>query len=349
MSLRTFRRAAGCVALSSLAVACSDSDPAVPTEPEGPGYDSLTVNAAAGWTYVTLGDPAQLVTPGDPATSSSWDLGLYATSVSLNGGAAGPGEVLGYCLCQNGPAGDEAVKTMTAESELSSFTSVTTADIPADSLWMSDDLSAAIQDWYAYDPQTHQIAPSEKVWVMRMASGSAFAKMHVTGIAGGSQAAPGTVTVEWALQPAAGAPFEATQSLDVDLSPGAVYVDLDAGTTVESTSPDWDLWFEGWDIRVNGGVSGSGQAGALTTSEAFEEVGDASEPPPSLFRGDAFGGVFASSPWYRYNLDGQHQIWPTFDVYLVKRGSTVYKVQLVSYYGEAGDSRQITFRYSPLS
>lgn len=349
MFLRTMKAAASCIAVSFAVIACSDSDPVGPTGSEGPGYDSLTVNAAADWTYVTLGNPAQSVSPGDPASSSAWDLGLYATSVSLNGGAAGPGDVLGFCLCQNSSASDAEVRVMTGASELTDFTAVTAADIPDDSLWLSDDLSAAIQDWYAYDPQTHQIAPAGKVWVMRMASGEAFAKMHVTGISGGDQSAPGTVTVEWALQPSAGASFEATQAFDVDLSPGVVYFDLDAGAVVASGSPDWDLRFEGWDIRVNGGVSGSGQAGALTTTETFAEVADASEPPPNLFRGDAYGGVFAASPWYRYNLDGLHQIWPTFDVYLVKRGTSVFKVQLVSYYGEAGESREITFRYSPLS
>jgi hypothetical protein len=58
--------------------------------------------------------------------------------------------------------------------------------------------------------------------------------------------------------------------------------------------------------------------------------------------------VFDAHPWYRYNLDGGHQIWPTYDVFLIRRGDAVYKVQLTSYYGATGDSRQITFRYARL-
>jgi hypothetical protein len=55
-------------------------------------------------------------------------------------------------------------------------------------------------------------------------------------------------------------------------------------------------------------------------------------------------------PWYRYNITGtDNQIWPTYDVYLVRRGSDVYKVQLVGYYDAGGRSRQITVRYAPLA
>jgi hypothetical protein len=59
--------------------------------------------------------------------------------------------------------------------------------------------------------------------------------------------------------------------------------------------------------------------------------------------------VFNSHPWYRYNLTGENIIHPTFDVYLVKRGDDVYKVQLINYYGAAGEPRHVTFRYARLT
>jgi hypothetical protein len=59
--------------------------------------------------------------------------------------------------------------------------------------------------------------------------------------------------------------------------------------------------------------------------------------------------AFTTSKWYRYNLTGtDHQVWPTFDVYLVQRGSEVYKIQLTNYYGPGGEPRRITFRYAKL-
>ena len=185
------------------------------------------------------------------------------------------------------------------------------------------------------------------VWKVRTASGEAYAKFHVTGIAGATQQHAGGVTFEYAVQSSAGAAFGVPETATADVSSGAVYFDLETGSVVGATD-DWDLLFEGWDIRVNGGVSGSGDAGAVLSGELFDDVTDASDVPARVYAGDAFGGVFEAHPWYRYNLGGNHQIWPTYDVYLVRRGDSVYKVQLTSYYGPTGDSRQITFRYARL-
>ena len=345
---RSFRAFAvgGAVLVSS--VACSDDGPMVAPEPTGPGYDSLTVNAAADWTYVTLGDPAQFANPGDPTTSSSWDIGFFATSVSVNGGAAGPAEVSGYCLCQNSGTSDAALHGLTAEGELGDFTAVTSADIPPDSMFEADELATVVKDWFSYNPQTHAVAPSNQVFLVRLASGDAIAKLQVSGMGEVGRSGPTSLTLKWAIQPTAGAAFGETQEMDVVLAAGAVHFDLDAGQTTTASDGGWDLWLEGWDIRVNGGVSGSGQAGALLVEDVFEDLDETGVPGAQFFRGDGFGGVFSSAPWYRYNLAGGHQIWPTYNVYLIKRGDVTYKVQIVSYYGASGDSRQITFRYAAL-
>jgi hypothetical protein len=110
----------------------------------------------------------------------------------------------------------------------------------------------------------------------------------------------------------------------------------------------WDLSLDGFTIRLNGGVSGSGAAAAAETTEDFEAIATASTDPRAYLQ-DNFGGVFNSHPWYRYNLTGENIIHPTFDVYLVKRGDDVYKVQLINYYGAAGEPRHITFRYARLT
>lgn len=337
---------AGTAGLILFAVGCSDN----PTGPPQPSVSTLTVNAEEGWTYVTLGDPSATVSPSDPETSTVWELGFFATSVMLNGGAAGPGGVVGYCLCQHAGATDADIQAMTAESELEDFRAVTTAQLPAaDSLWRSDALVPAIDDWYAYDHATHTVsAAPEMVWKVRGAGEDpAFAKFHVLEIENPSRENAGQVTFEFALQPSAGAAMGEPQSLTVDLSSGAaVYFDLE--TSAVSGASDWDLLFEGYTIRINGGVSGEGGAGASLAAGAFDEITDASDLSARHYRGDAFGGVFDEHRWYRYNLAGNHQIWPTFDVFLVKRGAEVYKLQLINYYSDTGEARHITFRYAKL-
>lgn len=325
--------------------ACTDSDPSGPDE-NGP--ETLTVDASSDWALVAFdGEEANSVTVADPAMSDAWDMGFFATSVMLNGGAAGPAGVVGHCLCQNASASDADVLGMTPESELSDFEAVSAADIPtAEDAWTGDALAPAMDGWYSYNPSTHTVsADSSQAWKVRTASGDGYAKFRVTGIADATQQHAGEVTFEYAVQSSAGAAFEATQTDTADVSAGPVYFDLETGSVVVETDA-WDLQFEGWHIRVNGGVSGSGEVGAVLAGESFGDITDASDVPGQVYAGDAFGGVFDAQPWYRYNLDGNHQIWPTFDVYLIRRGDAVYKVQLTSYYGPTGDSRQITFRYA---
>lgn len=340
------RRCGGIVLLSTLLAACGDEDPAGPTEEP---FASLTVAAEDDWSYVNLDATAAVVQPGDPANSTAWDVAFFATGVMLNGGAAGAGDVQGHCLCQNEGASNEQVLAMTAESQRAAFEAVTAASIPTgDDAWLEDVLSPAIAGWWSYDMASHTVAPvTDRVWIVRTAEGDAFAKLRVTGIANGSQQSAGDVTLEFAVQPGAGDPYGAVQTLTVNVGTTPVYVDLTAGEV--SDASDWDLRLEGYDIRLNGGVSGSGEGEAVLAGDDFATVPLASEVLGG-WTTDGFGGVFDAHPWYRYNLEGNHQIWPTYDVYLIRSGEEVYKVQLVSYYNASnGDARHITFRYAPLT
>lgn len=341
----------------ALGAACSDSNPAEPDpdpNPQDPGAEevaTLTVDASADWAFVRLEDgEATLASVADPATSTDWDIAFFATSVMLNGGAAGPAGVVGHCLCGNASLDDAGVAALSAETELAHYEAVGSAQVPAPGdAWESDALAPAIDGWYSYDPQAHVVsAVPSAVWKVRTADGDAYAKFHVTGLTDAAQAHAGTITIEYALQPSTGAAFEATETRDIDVSGGPVHFDLDTGATAGSAAAA-DLTFEGYTVRVNGGVSGPGNAGASLADEEFDAITDASDLTAGHYRGDAFGGVFEAHPWYRYNIEGNHQIWPTYDVYLVRRGETVYKLQLISYYGTTGDSRQITARYEPVS
>lgn len=343
---RSSVRAVAAAALSLGAVGCD----AGPTEPVAAETPELTVDASNTWAFVTLGQSSSPVSVVDPAASEAWDLAFHATSVMLNGGAAGPGGVVGHCLCQNAGASDAQVRAMTPESELAAFEAVTAAQIPAAAeAWQSDELAAAISGWYDYDPATHVVSANPNaVWKVRTSDGAGFAKLRVAALQGAARSNAGRVTLEYAVQAARGAPMSETRTLVADLSSnGKVYVDLVGGTV--SDGAKWDLVLEGYTIRVNGGVSGSGKAGAVRATAAFGAIADASDLTDRHYRGDAYGGVFDKQRWYRYNLDGNHQIWPTYDVYLIKRGSAVYKVQVTGYYSATGDSRHITFRYARLA
>ncbi|HZI28286.1 MAG TPA: hypothetical protein VFD64_09005, partial [Gemmatimonadaceae bacterium] len=136
------------VALAAFAIvaACSDST----TEPPAPPVTSeLTVDASATPAYVKLGDPATVITVADPSTSSEWDLAFFATGVTVNGGAAGPGGVTAACLCANANATVAELQAMTPANQLAAFEAVTSATIPASTSFVADVLNPAISGWFA--------------------------------------------------------------------------------------------------------------------------------------------------------------------------------------------------------
>lgn len=328
---------------------CTDNSN--PTGPDvGEPFGTLTVDASADWTFVRLGDNASTVQVSDPASSTSWDIAFFATGVMLNSGAAGPSDVVGYCICQNENATDADVKAMTADTERADFEAVTTADIPTDEdSWQSDALNPAIDGWWRYDMATHTVsAADDQSWIVRTAEGDSYFKLRVTEIAGATRDNAGSVTLEFALFDEGTNSYGETKSLTVDVSGGPAHVDLLTGAV--SDEENWDLRFEGFEVRVNGGVSGSGEAAAVLAGTHFDDTPPATEVEESVFAADQYGGVFDEHRWYRYNLEGRHQIWPTFNVYLIRVGDTVYKLQLTSYYRPSdGAARHITFRYAPLS
>ena len=346
MILVTVRRAALGALVAAALAACSDT-PAAP--PVASATDSLTVNAAAAFTYLALGTPAAVVPVINSATDAGWDMGFFATTVTLNGGAAGPGGVSGYCLRCNDAATNAELQAMTPANQLAAFDSVTTADIPTASAFVTDELAPAIHGWYTGSGATASVTPG-KAWIVIEGSGAnvVLAKFRVTLITGASATSMGQVSFEFAVQPAPGQPFGAVQTPTVNASGPPVYFDL---TTAQvGSAANWDLEFDGWSIRVNGGVSGTGTVKAVvdsTTAFAAIDAAYASTAPPQAFRADGFSGVFGRHPWYRYNITGtDNQIWPTYSVYLVGRGTSVYKVQLTGYYDAAGTPRQVTVRYA---
>ena len=112
---------------------------------------------------------------------------------------------------------------------------------------------------------------------------------------------------------------------------------------------------KGYSIFVNGGTSGTGTTSAVSYSlippvPTYASITTiAAEIPSSAFVVDGSGGVFATTPWYRYDLTGNHEITPTYDVYLIKKGTAVYKLQITSYYDVNAAARHVTFRYAQLA
>ena len=340
---RSLATAAAVAAIALAAGACSDEI----TLPGEPVAGTLSVDASTAYAFADLSEGSTLDV-ADPATSSEWDMAFFSTTVSLNGGEAGPAGIVAHCICQNAGATNEQVLAMTPDSELADFEAVDAGDIPASaSAWSADVLTPAIRGWVeGTGAQATLVA--DKFWKLRLNDGTSFAKLRIISIENATAAHAGDVTIEYAVQPDETAAFGETRTLTVDVAAGPVSINLESGATTQSSA--WDLRFEGWNVRVNSGVSGGGQAGAALpeTGETFATLTSA-VTAAQAYGTDRYAGVFGTSPWYRYNLTGQHRVHPTFDVYLIRRGSAVYKVQLTGYYGPAGEVRQIGVRYEQIA
>ncbi len=337
------RRASAVVLLPAFLGACTADEIAAPAEE--PAAGAVTIDASAGWAFFDF-DRGTTVAVAQPTASSDWDIAFNATSVMLNGGAAGPGGVTGYCICQNAGASTAEILAMTPQAEASDFAAVTAGSIPAAGAFVADRLVPAIAGWSSAGGAAATAV--DRTFLLRRRTDAGFAKVRVTGIQNPTAATPGRVTLEYALQPAATAPLAATRTVTVDVpATGGVNIDLDAGAVAAAGAP-WDLRFEGYTMRVNGGVSGTGGAGAANTTGAFAAITTASIEARA-YATDRFSGIFSAHPWHKYNLQGDHRISPTFDVFLIRRGSDVYKVQMTDYYGPAGEVRRISVRYEQLA
>lgn len=333
--------AATSLALLLLATAACGRDEAVaPLEPvEG----TIEVDASTGWAYLSLADEAVV------NAASQWDIAFNGTNVMLNGGQAGSGGVTGYCLCQNSATNPDKATILgyTAASELADFASVTSSTVPPASSFLADVLRPSVTEWHTGSGAT-AAAAADNVWLVRLRDGNGFAKLRFVSLQAPSLSTPGTVTLEYAVQTSANAPLGATRTLAVSVPPdGTAGVDLLGGGNATSSNTDWDIRFEGWTLRLNGGASGPGKVAAYLTDESFDEITTAATQAQA-YSTDAFAGVFAIHPWYRYNLTGSHDISPIFDVYLVRSGNHTYKLQLIDYYDPTGKDRHITVRYARL-
>jgi hypothetical protein len=338
--------------------ACSDDDGITGTInlPAGP-TQTITVNAASGFVYLTLGDTARVATVADAAASTAWDVGVFAFNTVINSGAGGPGETRGVCLCAPEPT-VARLQQMTAQGELARFDSVTTARVPDASQFRSDSLVPGVEGWFNGTPGSTATARATRTFlVVDGTTAPIYTKLRVVSFTNPSATGPGTVTIEWASQAAPfTAPFGTVRTTTLTVGAQPVYLDLTTGTSVPSTGR-WQLQFRGWSIRANSGVSGPGVVSIARLDNvdfATLTAPQALAVPRGQFVRDNQVGPFSTngfigSPW-RYNILGNdNQVWPTYDVYLVRRGSNVWKLQFTSYYGPGAQERQVTIRYARLA
>lgn len=365
-------------ALLALGGCSSSSDSETPPE-GGSGHElqSFTIDASDydSFAYFNLerGETVTL-TDEEAAESTDWHIGFRRNRVMINGGDSGAGNVSAALAVaqddfytESGEADANVFLNATADSELEHLeASVDTEalsyeqDMNLPAIMGSGEMTGTVIDmgWYNYDVTTHTLSVNgQNTWILRSAEGDSHAQFYATAV-DYSGATGLSARFDLMVEAAGTQGFvtPATFSADIPPAGGEACFDFDINALADCSSTTWDvkLRVAGRDINLwlNGGVSGEGQAAAFGSipMESLDNYDESADLPANHFAQDASGGLFLDSGWYAYNLSGGHKLWPNYRVYVINsdesdENAAQYKLQITSYYSDAGDSGHPNIRY----
>ncbi|UCD64730.1 MAG: HmuY family protein [Candidatus Zixiibacteriota bacterium] len=327
-------------ALLLAATGCGDDENPVAPNPaptntatstwnESGGYWSTTVNASDHDNFMYFSFATRdTVSSGVPKTAAQvWDVAFRREVVKLNGGTSteNAGDVVGFDL---GAVAYDGV----------------TIDDTAGVAWTEDFIDYFIDEWYVYNPTTHQLTASQYVYSMLDASGEHYVKFRVDSMVNAAQPPDmGTVWLTYFYQDEADSRSLPGPCAEASVTVGSNfgYFDFSSGSQVSPADPanslDWDISFYSYELMQNSGPNGVGGCAAFLAWSELTDPTDidafTAQPTGAPLFPDIPGS--ALTEWYDY--DGQtHQLTSKSHVYLLKTGGTVYKLRIESYYANIG-------------
>ena len=353
MSLSAVRRAAVVLCASAtLLAACEDenNDPVVPVE-EG----TILIDASTATAYRSFTDDGLV----EVTSADSWDMSFRRFTVGLNGGVSGTKGVTAYNLANNADKTAAEILTYTPENQQAAFDAIGESDIPADEAFTSDALAETQTAWFI-PTQAGLNANPAAAWKFQRAGGAGHAVFRVIEITNADPPSPtdgmAGIKIEYRLQ-APGGTLGTPDTVDVALASGSsAVIDLGTGTITNSVQPvdcSWDLRVtRAYELQVNTSATCGVGTFPLRSGEAFATLTTAADAPSYAPYISTISGPIPATfddprgP-FLYGLNDDQMLYPTFNIYLVKVGSAVYKVQLTDYYNSStGASGWPTLRYA---
>jgi hypothetical protein len=137
------------------------------------------------------------------------------------------------------------------------------------------------------------------------------------------------------------------------------YIDLDEQSEVAEDSTEWDLAFQRFKIKSNGGESGDGNVIVAKVETPFDELEQAPESgyvedddavSSKSENGDPNYAFLGPEPWYDYGGGDAHMLTPKEVVYVVRSTERkFYKVEILNYYDKAGTAGFVLFQWAELA
>ena len=119
-----------------------------------------------------------------------------------------------------------------------------------------------------------------------------------------------------------------TFSLEVDATSEDSFAELDLSTMKQGENDTYSLKFSKTDIFL-----GSNATAMVVTNQSFSQIVSAPNGPYNLDDSERLD-------WYDYDFT-VHRVNPKDQVYVIQEENITYKVQFISYYNEADESRHV--------
>jgi hypothetical protein len=278
--------------------------------------------------YFSLATGEKLpVAEEDAGSDRSWHIAFKRSFIKVNSGLAGPGGGTVALLDPPDDSPREEFLQLTDADFQRKFHAVTA--VPNDATFVDEGIEPALFGWRVEKDGVWK-APVSKGWKLRLADGTSFAKLRVIDVAADGK----TITADYSFQPEKDGTLEPAKTAVIA---SGEYFNVREGNVVEPKGTNWDIHHGGDMLFLNSSVSGPGKAGALG-SKRYGPIWDSIDNPSDgvAFFMDEFGSAFRNPKWYRYNLDGNHDLHVNGAVYGVKTNDGIYKVQVSAYFEHGG-------------
>ncbi len=278
--------------------------------------------------------------------TGAWDIALRRYEIRVNGGVTGTGSVTGYNFENNKTATPAQVLAYTNTNTLAAFDSIRDSRIPADSFFKADRLIPNATGYLVFGAGA-PTANTANFWKVKTANGG-YQLTRVTAISFTGRALS-SVTFESRTQ--TGTTLGAARTFSVPTGNTPVNVNLASGTAVVASGCNSDLVITPTAYEI--GVNAACNVGTYPGDAAIGFVGttSASDAPQygaflSLLTGPIPNNIEDPAGPFRYNLNNDQRLSPTFNTYLIRNGARTYKLQVIGYYGASGAGGFPTLRYA---
>ncbi len=340
------------IGLVALGACESEANPTGPETgiPEAPINQIVTVgpiNASNTDTLVYFSFASGTTVP----RTGEWDLAFRRFELRLSSPAIGGSAtqtVLGVGLDNNKAASDEAVLAFTPANTRDAFDAVRADQIPDDSVFVAERLSENRQGFFVFGgiPTVN----AANYWKLRLADGS-FALLRATRIRFTPQFQVDTLYLETRLQ--TGSTVGPAQTLALTPQSQVRSISVRTNSVVTPNDCNWDFSFAPAANQLAIALNTACDVGSYPgpASPTFANATAANDAPQyadflSQLVGPIPNSVFDTSAPFRYNLAGNDRLHASFNTYLVKTGTRVYKLQVVDYYSNTGVAGFPTIRYA---